>query len=60
MSTAPETFGNFDLVKRVKLGYTDVTISKWKSRVTGLSIVHLDYEGELFSDLIPAIRLSEL
>lgn len=45
MSDAPEKFGNFDLIKRVKLDYTDVVISKWKSRVTGLSVVHLDYEG---------------
>jgi hypothetical protein len=41
-----ETHGNFDLVKRVKLDFTDVTVSKWRSRVTGLSIVHLDYEGK--------------
>lgn len=40
-----EKFGNFDLVKRVKLDYTDVEISKWQSRVTGLSVVHLDFEG---------------
>lgn len=46
MSDAPEKFGNFDLVKRLKLDFTDVTISKWKSRTTGLSVVHLDYEGE--------------
>jgi hypothetical protein len=41
-----ETFGNFDLIKRVALDYTDVVLSKWQSRVTGLSVVHLDYEGE--------------
>lgn len=45
-------FGNFDLVKRVKLDYTDVVVSKWQSRVTGLTVVHLDYEGIRF--LIPA------
>ena len=45
MSGAPEQFGNFDLVRRVKVEYTDVVISKWKSRETGLSVVHLDYEG---------------
>lgn len=49
MSPAPESFGNFDLIKQVKLKFTDVTISKWQSRVTGLSIVHLDYEGMSFS-----------
>ena len=40
-----ETFGNFDLVKRVKLDYVDVEVSKYRSRVTGLNVVHLDYEG---------------
>jgi hypothetical protein len=47
--TAPavpnDSYGNFDLVKRVKLDFTPVTVSKWKSRVTGLTVVHLDYEG---------------
>lgn len=41
-----ETFGNFDLLRRVKLDYTDVEISRWRSRVTGLNIVHLDFDGE--------------
>lgn len=45
MSGPPEQFGNFDLIRRVKVEYTDVVISKWKSRETGLSVVHLDYEG---------------
>lgn len=40
-----ESFGNFDLVKRVKLDYTAVEVSKWRSRDSGLSIVHIDYEG---------------
>ena len=47
MSNSNESFANFDLVKRVKLDFTDVTVSKWRSRVTGLSVVHLDYEGAL-------------
>ena len=47
MSPATEAHGNFDLVKRVKLNYTDVVVSKWRSRKTGLSIVHVDYEGEV-------------
>ena len=41
----PEAFGNFDLVKRVKLDFTDVVVSKWRSNVTGLTVIHLDYEG---------------
>jgi hypothetical protein len=40
-----KAYGNFDLVKRVKLDYTDVVVSRWQSRVTGLTVVHLDYEG---------------
>lgn len=43
----PEKFGNFDLVRRFKLDFTDVTISKWRSRITGLSVVHLDYEAPI-------------
>lgn len=42
--SAPEKYGNFDLLQRVKLDFTDVVVSKWRSRVTGLSIVHLDYD----------------
>lgn len=38
--------GNFDLVKRIKLDFTDVEVTRWRSRVTGLSVVHLDCEGE--------------
>ncbi|KAJ6575205.1 Metalloenzyme, LuxS/M16 peptidase-like protein [Mycena capillaripes] len=46
-TTSTEKFGNFDLVKRIKLGFTDVQVSKWRSRVTGLSVVHLDYEAPI-------------
>ncbi|KIL70742.1 hypothetical protein M378DRAFT_6664 [Amanita muscaria Koide BX008] len=45
--SAPENYGNFDLLQRVKLDFTDVTVSKWRSRVTGLSVVHLDYDAPL-------------
>ena len=45
---SPESsFGNFDLVKQHKLGFIDVSVSKWRSRVSGLTVVHLDYEGRL-------------
>ncbi|KAG8859116.1 hypothetical protein FRB96_004686 [Tulasnella sp. 330] len=42
-----ESHGNFDLLQRIKLDYTDVTLSKWRSRETGLSVVHVDYESPL-------------
>ena len=38
-------FGNFDLVTKVKLDYADIQVSKWRSRITGLNVVHLDYNG---------------
>ncbi|PSS37563.1 hypothetical protein PHLCEN_2v579 [Hermanssonia centrifuga] len=47
VQTNGENFGNFDLITRTKLDYADILVSKWKSRVTGLSIVHLDYDAPL-------------
>lgn len=41
------TLGPFDLKHRVKLDYTDVVVSKWQSRESGLTVVHLDYDGML-------------
>ncbi|EIN14202.1 hypothetical protein PUNSTDRAFT_49027 [Punctularia strigosozonata HHB-11173 SS5] len=43
----PQSYGNFDLVKRIKLTFTDVEISKWRSRKTGLSVVHIDYDAPI-------------
>ena len=40
-----ESYGNYNLIKRVKLHSTDVAVSKWKSSVTGLTVVHIDYQG---------------
>ncbi|KAH7318836.1 Metalloenzyme, LuxS/M16 peptidase-like protein [Rhizoctonia solani] len=46
---ADETFdtGNFELLQRVKLDYTDVEVTKWRSKVTGLSVVHIDYDAPI-------------
>jgi len=41
-----QSFANFDLVKRIALDKTDIVVSKWQSRITGLTVVHLDYEGK--------------
>jgi hypothetical protein len=43
------SLGNFDLVQRFQLDYTDVVVSKWRSRASGLTVVHLDYEGVYLS-----------
>lgn len=50
LSDESHKFGNFDLVKRVKLDFSDITVSKWRSRITGLTVVHLDYEGTTSSN----------
>ena len=42
---AESSIGSYDLKARVKLNYTDVTVSKWQSRDSGLTVVHLDYDG---------------
>ena len=52
------THGNFDLVKRFKLDFADIHVSKWKSRESGLSVVHLDYDGtslQLYDTLLTLI-----
>jgi len=41
----PNKFGNFDLIRTEKLGLADIAVSKYQSRETGLTVVHLDYEG---------------
>lgn len=40
-----KSFGNFDLIRRDVLDFSDITVSRWMSRVTGLTVIHLDYEG---------------
>lgn len=48
---ASEAIGNFDLVKRVDVSYSPIRVSKWRSRVTGLSVVHIDYEGNAINTM---------
>ncbi|KAG8906618.1 hypothetical protein FRB99_006488 [Tulasnella sp. 403] len=40
-------YHNFDLLKRVQLDHVDIRLEKWRSRKTGLSVVHLDHESPL-------------
>ncbi|EAU93061.2 cytoplasmic protein [Coprinopsis cinerea okayama7 len=49
MQFLPKNYGNFDLVKQHKLDFTDVAVSKWQSRVTGLTVIHLDYEAPIIN-----------
>lgn len=41
-----QTYKNFDLVTTFKTPFADINVSKWRSRVSGLSVVHLEYDGE--------------
>lgn len=50
-SDTPETgsasgtaYGNFDLVKRLALDHGHISLEKWTSRKTGLSVAHLNCE----------------
>lgn len=40
-----DSYGNFDLVTRFKMDFGDIHVSKWRSRESGLTVVHLDYDG---------------
>ncbi|KDQ20880.1 hypothetical protein BOTBODRAFT_26896 [Botryobasidium botryosum FD-172 SS1] len=43
-----EAVGNFVLVEHFKLKYADeITVSKWRSRESGLTVVHLDYSAPI-------------
>lgn len=37
--------GNFNLLQRLKLDVSDITVSQWRSSASGLRVVHLDYDG---------------
>ena len=41
----PNKFGNFDLIRTEKCELADIILSKYRSRETGLTLVHLDYQG---------------
>jgi hypothetical protein len=47
----PQHFGNFDRVKHINLDFTDVSVSQWRSRKTGLTMLHLDYEGAMIESI---------
>lgn len=40
------TVGNYDLLQRNEVDYTsDTVLTKWRSRKTGLTVVHVDNGG---------------
>jgi len=51
--------GNFELLKRIPLYHTDVTITKWRSKETGLKVVHVDYEGPIIKGYFAVATESE-
>ena len=56
MLNGPTSYGNFDLIKKFKVDTGDIVVSKYKSRETGLSIVHLDYDGKFLTELYVCIH----
>ena len=55
-----EWVGNFELLKRIPLNYTDVvTITKWLSKETGLKVVHVDHEGPIIDGYFAVATESE-
>lgn len=50
MLNGSASYGNFDLIKKFKVDTGDIVVSKYKSRVTGLSVVHLDYDGKFLTE----------
>ncbi|KAG8742736.1 hypothetical protein FRC12_015287 [Ceratobasidium sp. 428] len=49
MTISPETFdtSNFELLQRVKVDYADIELTKWRSKKTGLTVVHVDYDAPI-------------
>lgn len=41
------SYGNFDLQQTINLDFAEAVVEKWRSQRTGLSIVHIEYEGRL-------------
>lgn len=41
----PQHLGNFDLIVQEQLEFADLRVAKWRSRETGLKVVHIDVEG---------------
>lgn len=40
-----DSCGDFDLLQRIEVDLADVVVSKWRSRKTGLTVVHIANDG---------------
>ncbi|KAG9076542.1 hypothetical protein FS749_011635, partial [Ceratobasidium sp. UAMH 11750] len=49
MTIPTETFdtSSFELLQRVKVDYADIELTKWRSKKTGLTVVHVDYDAPI-------------
>lgn len=45
LDTPKKSLHNFDLLNQVKVKYAELVVSKWRSRISGLTLVHVDYQG---------------
>lgn len=55
----PSRMGNFDLLTEFKLGFADIKVAKWQSRVTGLKVVWAQADGEFDASRSPALQHSD-
>jgi len=54
-----EWVGNFELLGQTSLNDTDATITRWRSKETGLKVVHVDYEGPIVKGYFAVATESE-
>jgi hypothetical protein len=42
----------FELLREVQIDCADVTLSKWRSKKSGLTVVHLDYDTPIVNGYV--------
>lgn len=54
------SIGDFELLQRIvpSDATADVVVTKWRSRKTGLSVVHIDNDGMLIFDFLLSLSLT--
>lgn len=53
-----QSYGNFDLLQRIEVESAESVIEEWRSRTTGLTVVHIDYDSTFFNVAATVLRLN--
>lgn len=40
-----EPIEDFELLEQIRLKSAEIVVTKWRNTLSGLTVVHLDYEG---------------